>query len=177
MVLICQSFRVETSQVKTIGLQTGMQHLPCKWLKPLKVKTLTYSYYTVRSQGFNKYVFVVHKALVFLTSVLDQWHFCSKLSLFTPKGNNIDIKCVTQHQMYGCICCSLAVIPTYLAKTMPPLSINPLKLSRSLRQRGFLLGPSHSSGPTAACLVLSLCVSISDSPASRLPFFSPATQK
>lgn len=38
----------------------------------------------------------------------------------------------------------------------------------------FLLGPSHSSWPVAACLVFSPCVSISDSPASRLGSSSPA---
>lgn len=41
----------------------------------------------------------------------------------------------------------------------------------------FLLGPSHSSGPTAVCLVFSPCTSISDSPASRLPSSSPARGK
>lgn len=42
--------------------------------------------------------------------------------------------------------------------------------------RFFLLGPSHSSGPTAVCLVFSPWMSISDSPASRLPSSSPASR-
>lgn len=40
--------------------------------------------------------------------------------------------------------------------------------------RFFLLGPSHSSGPTGGCLLFSLWMSISDSPASRLASSSPA---
>lgn len=42
--------------------------------------------------------------------------------------------------------------------------------------RFFLLGPSHSSGPTAGCLVFSLWTSISDSPASRLASSSPVNK-
>lgn len=50
-------------------------------------------------------------------------------------------------------------------------------LSMKVIWRFFLLGPSHSSGPTAVCLVFSPCLSIADSPPSRLPSSSPATKK
>lgn len=49
--------------------------------------------------------------------------------------------------------------------------------SREVMKIFFLLGPSHSSGPRAVCLVFSPCPSISDSPASRLPSSSPARRK
>lgn len=61
--------------------------------------------------------------------------------------------------------------------TITLITDGPQRFSRKDMWRLCLLGPSHSSDPTAAWLVFSACPSTSDSPTSRLPSSSPARQK